>query len=486
MRNTVAILGIPIDALHMHEVLERIDQFIASRRMHQIATANTDFLVKAVADGELRSILRMCDLVVADGYPVVTASKLLRAGLPERVTGADMVPLLAARAAERGYRVFILGGRPDVVAAARDRLVARYPGLRIVGCVSPPVSHIVEMDNEAILAEIEAAAPDLLLVAFGCPKQEKWVHMHRSRLRVPVCIGVGATFDFIAGASVRAPLWMQRAGLEWLHRLAREPGRLWRRYWMDFVSFTRLMLLHLWVMGRETSGVARLAAVRVGGLTVVSVIGHLGRDALGEFQLIVDQALNAGNDVVLDLHGTPDIDSAALGTLVNLPKRAAFVGRQVRLVGVGPRIRSALRVANATDLLTAFGSVAEAIRGEAPSALRSGVLSDGEGAVIWFAGQVVQSSLHTLSATLEQAPGTARRIDVDLRSCMELDSSALQALNRFVRLRSEAGATVRLIATGPVREYIRGEGLGALFTIADEPIPMESHDEQRDPEISGR
>src|SRR5262249_32677262 len=155
-------------------------------------------------------------------------------GLRERVAGSDLVPKLAGIAARQGYRVFMLGGREDVAKKAKEQLEQDHPGLQIVGCVSPPIASIVEMDNEAIIGQIEAAKPDILLVAFGNPKQKKWIHMHRNRLAVPVCVGVGATFDFIAGEFTRAPVWVQRTGMEWFHRLCQDPGRLTKRYAMDF------------------------------------------------------------------------------------------------------------------------------------------------------------------------------------------------------------------------------------------------------------
>ncbi len=362
MRKTVAILGIPIDDLNMDQTLERLDQFVRSRRFHQVATANTDFLVKALQDTELRAALLTADMVVPDGMPLVAASKLLGAPLRERVTGADMVPRLAELGASQGYRLFMLGARPEVAEEARRRLEQEYPGLQVVGCVSPPAASIVEMDNEGILAQIELARPDILLVAFGNPKQEKWIYMHRDRLTVPVCIGVGATFDFIAGASLRAPIWVQRVGLEWSFRLFLEPRRLWRRYAQDLVHFGRFILVQVWVMRRGRSpALARIMDVRLGEWTIISVSGPLNAALLPELQEAAERALNAPSHLVLDLLAATHIDSVVLGTLLNLPKRAGHVGRELRLVGVHGRVKQALSAMGLERQLHVYGSFAEAV-----------------------------------------------------------------------------------------------------------------------------
>jgi len=229
MRNVQVIAGVPIDDLTMEQALDRIASYIASGRPHQIATVNADFCVKAWDDPELRHILRSADMLTPDGMPLVWGARLLGVPLEGRVTGADLVPAMAQRGAEEGWRFYFLGAGPGIAARAAEALRQRHPGLQVVGVYSPPLSSVVEMD-EQIVARIRDLRPDVLLVAFGNPKQEKWIHMHARELGVPVSIGIGGTFDLIAGATRRAPAWMQRAGLEWLYRLLQEPRRLWRRY----------------------------------------------------------------------------------------------------------------------------------------------------------------------------------------------------------------------------------------------------------------
>lgn len=472
MRKTVAILGIPIDDLTTEEALERLEQFIQSGRFHQVATANTDFLIKAHGDPELRTILRTADMVVPDGMPVVMASRWLRAGLRERVTGADLVPALAARAAKKGYRLFMLGARPEVAARAKERMEAVNPGLRIVGCVSPPPAHIVEMDNESLLAQVEATKPDILLVAFGNPKQEKWIHMHRHRLRVPVCIGVGGTFDFLAGAQPRAPEWMQRSGLEWLHRLGHDPRRLWRRYSSDLIHFVRGMSLQLWAMrpGRHATA-PRIAHVRAGDCTVVSVVGPLDRGLLPEFQTVADRALNAPTHLILDLQAATEMDSAALGTLMNLPKRAAYVEREVRLTGINSRLRRALRAADAEDLLTVYPSLADALRGAALERLDLQLALNGARAVATLRGRADAGQALEVEARLRTIPPSVRQVDLDLRGVTYIDCGMLATIRRFADDRRDSGGQALLVVGEVVARAISREGLNRLFATTDAPRP---------------
>jgi exopolysaccharide biosynthesis WecB/TagA/CpsF family protein len=196
-----------------------------------------DFLVQSRRDAELRKILDDAHLVVCDGTPLVWLSRLLRRALPERVAGSDLVPQLLTRATEQNWSVFFLGGQEQVLQMAMEKLQKQHPSLRIAGGYSPPFAPLDTMDHDGICARIRETKPDVLLVSFGCPKQEKWIARNYEAAGVPVCIGVGATIDFLAGSVKRAPLWMQVAGMEWIFRLAQEPRRLLKRYATDLVVF---------------------------------------------------------------------------------------------------------------------------------------------------------------------------------------------------------------------------------------------------------
>jgi len=182
---SVAILGVAIDNLTMEEVLNVVESKISEGGFHQIATANVDFLINSIHDEELRETLGRCDVVLADGMPLVWASRLLGTSLKQRVTGADLVPQLAKLSARRGYRIFLLGSSEESSAGAAAWMQANFPGVCIAGRYCPEYQPLEEMDHEEILSRIEEARPDILLVAFGNPKQEKWLTMHRYRLKCP-------------------------------------------------------------------------------------------------------------------------------------------------------------------------------------------------------------------------------------------------------------------------------------------------------------
>jgi exopolysaccharide biosynthesis WecB/TagA/CpsF family protein len=206
-----------------------------------------DFLVQARRDAELRRVLLDAHLVLCDGTPLVWASRLLGRPLPERVAGSDLVPELVRLAAKKNYRLFFLGATLEAGIRALANLHAQFPDLQI-SHYSPPFRPLPEMDHHEIREIIRAAQPDLLFVAFGCPKAEKWMAMNYQLLGVPVIMGVGGTIDFLAGRVKRAPCWMQRAGLEWFFRLSREPRRLFRRYAADLWFFGWAMAAQLWRM----------------------------------------------------------------------------------------------------------------------------------------------------------------------------------------------------------------------------------------------
>jgi exopolysaccharide biosynthesis WecB/TagA/CpsF family protein len=229
----VNIAGVPIDPVDMSVALSRLRAAIGGARLFQVATVNLDFVVSAQNNEEVRRIYQRSDLNLADGAPVVWLARLRGAKMPGRVAGADLVPALLADASRTGARVFLLGGEGGAAPAAGARIQELYPGLVVAGTYEPRRAPVEEMDNDEILERIAAAKPDLLLVAFGHPKQERWIDLNRNRLPVAVAIGVGCVFDLIAGRSRRAPRWMQDAGMEWFYRLMQEPRRLIGRYVLD-------------------------------------------------------------------------------------------------------------------------------------------------------------------------------------------------------------------------------------------------------------
>jgi N-acetylglucosaminyldiphosphoundecaprenol N-acetyl-beta-D-mannosaminyltransferase len=239
MPDRARFLGLEIDRLDMDATLERCERLIESGGPAQHVVVNVAKLVAMRRDGRLGEIVRRCALVNADGQPIVWASRLLGDPLPERVTGCDLMERLLERAEERGWRVYFLGAREDVLARALDRLRERFPRLIVSGSHHGYFDE--ETEGDAICADISDARPHLLFVAISSPKKEYWLAEHLPELDVPFGMGVGGSIDVVAGLTRRAPLWMQHAGLEWLFRLAQEPRRLARRYVVSNAAFVVLL-----------------------------------------------------------------------------------------------------------------------------------------------------------------------------------------------------------------------------------------------------
>jgi N-acetylglucosaminyldiphosphoundecaprenol N-acetyl-beta-D-mannosaminyltransferase len=250
----IELFGVDIDPLQMNEAVAQIQAWIADddvRRCQFVVTPNVDHIVLLQKSDELRAAYRDAGLVLADGAPVLWSSRWLRpAGrvIPERVAGSDLVPaLFAAACAERPLRTYLLGAAPGVAEKAASHIKSRWPAVEVVGTYSPPLGFEKSLpENESIFSRLAAARPDVLVVGFGAPKQELWVHMHRDRLAAKVALCVGATIDFLAGHRRRAPLWMQEAGLEWLYRVGTEPKRLAARYAKDSLIFPQLVAREWW------------------------------------------------------------------------------------------------------------------------------------------------------------------------------------------------------------------------------------------------
>jgi len=228
-RDLVQILGVCVHSVTLRELIQQIKRFATSGDHYRVMYANVHVLNIAYRDAELRRILNQADLVYCDGAGVKLGARILGKHLPERMTGADWIHDLCRVCQETGITLYLLGGQPGIAAEAARVLTARYPGLRIVGTHHGHYDHNGP-ENSAVIAEINALRPDILLVGFGTPLQEKWIDRHMERLQVPVVWAVGALVDFVTGNKPRAPRWMLDHGLEWLYRLWTEPRRLWKRY----------------------------------------------------------------------------------------------------------------------------------------------------------------------------------------------------------------------------------------------------------------
>ena len=232
------VLGCRIDRLDMAQTIARCEDLIARREFAQHVAINASKLVAMQNDEELRRIINACELVSADGQSVVWASRLLGDPLPERVAGIDLMQELFALAERRGFRVFILGAKAEVLAQARAKIMERHPRLQLVGTRD---GYFTQEEGGAVAEAVRAARPDILFVAISSPRKEYWLGRYGRTIDVPFVMGVGGAIDVVAGVTQRAPRPLQRLGLEWAYRLAQEPRRLWRRYALTNIQFAVLL-----------------------------------------------------------------------------------------------------------------------------------------------------------------------------------------------------------------------------------------------------
>lgn len=239
----VIVANVAFHNVTMEEAVSRIVQMAQkTEKPRYVCTGNLDHLVTLDRDAEFRAIYKGSDLTLADGKPVVLLSRLAatpaRPPLKQRVTGSDLFWELARASEKTGLSLFFLGGAPCAADLAKDAVLRRYPGAQICGTYCPPLATFADPDEqERIRAAVRTAQPDILLVGFGAPKQEKWIAANKDLLSVPVSIGVGGSFEMAGGVVKRAPSWMRECSLEWTYRLAQEPTRLWHRYFVRDLPF---------------------------------------------------------------------------------------------------------------------------------------------------------------------------------------------------------------------------------------------------------
>jgi len=454
----VIILGIPFHNVTFDETVAWARDRIRSRKPGYIATANIDFVMQARRDPELQRILLEADLVVADGIPIVWLSSWLGPRLKARVTGSDLVPLFAEMARDNGFSLFHLGGAAGVAEKAAEVLVSRFPGLRVAGCYSPPKADVLNMNHAEILARLAAVQPDLLLVAFGAPKQEKWVNLNRGRLKVPVSIGIGGSLDFLAGVQTRAPVFVQRLALEWLWRMFSDPPRLFRRY-VGNIGFFFATVLKLLAARYGTDRAARAVTANasvgaeLGRLGLIEPYVRIGDDRQSEtFQNRIS-ALPDDRPVVLDMAGVPWLSSLELGVLIRLTKVFRERNQGLILTGIGTRIKRLFVLYRLTEYLEIAeedGVVAAAIK-SCNMSIREGRIGNDEGDRL-----VARIPLELTVANLDEFKQRWGETCVNVQSSREwiLDLSQTRfvdsaALGFFVSLKKRAtDAGIPLLFTG--------------------------------------
>lgn len=237
-----ALLNTYVSNLTMDEAIANIEDLVENKKKSYIVAINVDVVMKIEKDSYLKQITDEAEMVLVDGQPLVWVSKLHKKPVKAKISGSDLVPLLCEKAADKGYTIYILGGKDGIAEKAKKRLEKKHPNIKIVGTYAPPMGfEKSEEEIKKVNDKISEAHPDLLIVCFGCPKQEKFIYENYQKYDAMVSVCAGATVDFLAGNIKRAPKWMSKCGLEWLYRFFKEPKRLFKRYFVDDVKIVKLI-----------------------------------------------------------------------------------------------------------------------------------------------------------------------------------------------------------------------------------------------------
>ncbi len=425
----------------MAETMAWIDDLIASKRSAYFVTANLDFAAQASGDVELQRILVEAELVLCDGTPLVWASHLAGKPLRERVAGSDLVPQLAAHAEQRGYKIFLLGGEPAILEKAAANLCKQHPRLPPVKCYSPPFAGLLDLDHAGILERLEEARPDILLVAFGCPKQEKWISMHYRELGIPCSIGVGATVDFLAGKVSRAPAWMAKLGLEWIFRLSQEPKRLFGRYWRDicFLISQSWKEFHVARATRALPPPQSVTPVAAPGLEVIVWKGAISADVLHQFPKPTMKA-----PFVIDLSGVSRVDSRGLGMMLRMMRESWTSGVGGCFLAPSDAVQKLVAVTQLERILPMAATMEEAkallLREAAALRLPPHLDEGGLRVSFKFPPRVTAQNVETLGLAIRQSweeLPQARRIAMDFVETNFIDSSGLGLLLQIHRMAAQ-------------------------------------------------
>jgi N-acetylglucosaminyldiphosphoundecaprenol N-acetyl-beta-D-mannosaminyltransferase len=454
-----------------------VDRAKAGTPSH-VVTSNLDFMLQAWRDPEMHRIHLDADLVIADGWPPVLFSRFFGPPLRARVAGSDIVPRLGATAREHGLSLFALGGAPGVGEKAMGILKERFPGLRVAGCASPPKATLLEMDHEGLRQTLAAARPDVLLVAFGAPKQEKWIRMNAEPIRVPVSIGVGGSLDFIAGAQHRAPVFFRKVGLEWFWRLALQPRRLIGRYSSNllflFVMLTRLTLARLLPAGRSGRWVPSESELApVSGAALLRFRPMASAAEASVFLKEAEGKAGAG-PLLLDLTGLTWLNSLELGVLARLARASRRGGRVLALAGVCGRVGRLLRILRLTRDLELPSSTEDWLRRQkelaAPAEERAARwVAEQGGATLVLPEQFEREEAERAVGELDRRCGDGvLTLLVDGRRLSYIDSSGLRFLRKAwsllgrkpggsIRLRSFPESAIRVLQREGL-EFLPAEG----------------------------
>lgn len=345
-RNVHCLAGLPFDAVTMVEAIGRVRGAVSDRQRYFLSTPNLSFLIGCLADPRFRSSVINSDLSIVDGMPLVWMARLLGLPIPERVAGSGLFEALRRDPLQR-TSVYFLGGPEGAAERACQRLNAQGSGMTCAGYECPGFGSIDDMSSEAIIARINGSGAAFLVVALGAKKGQEWIVRNRARLSVPVVSHLGAVVNFVAGTVHRAPIWMQRSGLEWLWRIKEEPG-LWRRYWKDGAKLIHLLatrvLPYAWYLRRHPLLDAELARASVkllarGEYLEMRLDGAWGQGNLVPLRQCFSEAAKAGKHIKLDMAGVSQVDSAFVGLVMLLDGNEIEQGRQLQIIAPQPEVR---------------------------------------------------------------------------------------------------------------------------------------------------
>lgn len=244
MMKSVDICDVPVSSVNIGQACEIIDGWIHERKKVYICVAPASTIVDSQSDAAYKKVLDGADMITPDGMPLVWVAKLMGDKNIARTYGPDLMMALCEKGQENGYKHYLYGGEESTCSLLKNVLKKKFPNINITGHYAPPFRPLHAREDKEVIEGINRLNPDILWVGLGSPKQDYWMYEHREKLNVPVIIGVGAAFDFIAGIKKQAPRWMQRCGLEWLFRLCSEPRRLWKRYLVGNARFIYLLIRH--------------------------------------------------------------------------------------------------------------------------------------------------------------------------------------------------------------------------------------------------
>lgn len=459
----IVILSVPFDMVTTAQTLALVEQMIASRRPHYLIMADVDFAVRAMRDVDVRRILLEAHLILSDGMPLTWASHWLGNPLPERIAAPDLVPALLRAAENKGWRVFFLGSKEETLQRAEGNLRAQHPRLQIAGHLSPPPVPVPEMDHAGICRVIREAKPDLLLVAFGSPAQEQWINTRYRATGAPVSVGVGDAMDFVAGVATRAPLWMQRAGLEWLHRAIREPRRLACRYLLDLWVFACGILAQWWrlqVRRRRVAKYRRLMVVAEkteSGFEMVKIPPRFDAAVVRENEWLWKCFTAAPVHLLFDMTHVQFIDSTGIGLLIRLHKMLAASNCRFVLVSPSPIAQQSLERVRVPDLLAIVPSLdaARDIIAGRPGGVQAAATLDLSSAPtpLRWEGEIVATNIeavqHLSEGYLESCATEMKRCVIDLSGVSFISSAGVGLMGRLKKLGRLRGVEVAFVNPQP-------------------------------------